>query len=122
MQKFKIILYSTSDGIRKQIRDAFKGYLYEVVEITDSVKAPRVNINEQQQVGTVTRLNLPHKVDAVVTTSALNSKVEGLAATLGLKQGRNDVYPVVIPEAMDFLRDKLAKHGELVLVGGDQAK
>jgi hypothetical protein len=52
----------------------------------------------------------------------MNSKAEGLAATLALKQERNDVYPVVLPEGIDFLRTKLDEHQRLVLVGSDQAK
>lgn len=120
--KQKITLYSTSDTIRKAIRTAFKGAAYEVFEVTDSVQAPRANINEHQQSGTVTRLKLPDKVDVVVSVAALNSKTEGLAATLALRQGRRDVYAVVLPEALNWLRDLLTKKGELVLVGSDQAK
>lgn len=122
MQKQRITLYSTSDTIRSAIRTAFKGHAYEVFEVTDSAKMPRPNINEQQQAGAVGRLSLPDRVDAVVSTAALNSKIEGLAATLGLKQGRNDVYAVVLPEALDWLRDRLSRQGKLVLVGSDQAK
>jgi hypothetical protein len=122
LKKLKITLYSTSDSIRKVIREAFKGHAYTVNEITDSVKAPRVSINEEQQMGTVGRLNLPDRVDAIVSVAALNSKTEGLAATLALKQNRNDVYAVVMPEGMDWLRGKLDKYGELVLVGADQAR
>lgn len=122
MKKQKIILYSTDNAIRSAIREAFKGYAYEVWEITDSAKMPRPSINEHQQVGTFKRLKLPDVVDFVVSKSALNSKTEGLAAGLALKQGRNDVYAVVLPEALNWLRDQLAKRGELVLVGADQGK
>jgi hypothetical protein len=120
--KLKITLYSTDNAIRSAIREAFKGYAYEVWEVTDSAKMARAGINEQQQTGTYRRLSLPDVVDYVVSKSALNSNTEGLAANLALKQGRNDVYAVVIPEALDWLRDKLAKKGELVLVGADQGK
>lgn len=117
-----VTLYSADGAIRSAIRNAFEGENYHVVEITDSSKFSRPGINEQQQEGAVGRLRLPDTVDLVVTRSALNSRTEGLAATLGLKQKRNDVYAVVIPEAMDFIRDRLTKRGSLVLVGADQAK
>lgn len=120
--KQKITLYSTSDPLRSAIRKAFKGYGYVVHEVTDGMKLTRAGINEEQQVGAVGRLTLPDKVDAVISIAALNSKSEGLAATLALKQGRNDVYAVVLPEALDWLRDLLTSRGELVLVGADQAK
>lgn len=123
MNKQQITLYSTSDALRKTIRTAFKGAAYEVWEVTDGAKVTTTaGANVKQQPGTAGRLNLPDRVDAVVTNSALNSKSEGLAATLGLKQDRNDVYAVVLPEALDWLRDRLAKYGELILVGADQAK
>lgn len=121
-QKLEITLYSTSDTVRSAIRTAFKGSGYSVKEITDSTKAPRSDLNETQQPGTAGRLNLPDRVDAVVSVAALNAKTEGLAATLGLKQGRNDCYAVVLPEALNWLRDQLDKHGSLVLAGSDQAK
>lgn len=122
MIKQKITLYSVNAVLRSQIREAFEGYAYEVHEVTDGTKMPRSDINETQQAGTAGRLVLPAKVDAVVSTTGLNSKTEGLAATLGLKQRRNDVYAVVLPEAIDWLRDLLARRMELVLVGADQAK
>ena len=122
MEKLKITLYSVDNGIRSAIRTAFTGAGYIVTEITDSSKLPRADINEKQQPGTFGRLNLPHKVDAVISTAALNRKTEGLAASLALKQNRNDVYPIVLPEAFDFLRARLANFGELTLVGADQAK
>lgn len=122
-QKLKITLYSTSATIRSQVRTAFEGHAYHVVEITDSVKATHTKgVNEKQQDGTIGRLRLPLKVDAIVSVSGLNRATEGLAATCALRQGRNDVYPVVLPEALDFLRDLLDRKGELVLVGSDQAK
>ncbi|AAN12802.1 gp160 [Mycobacterium phage Omega] len=109
-------------GIRSAIRTAFEGAGYAVKEVTDSSRPPRVDIDEEQQPGTISRLRLPDRVDAVVTKTGLNSRVEGLAASLALKQGRNDVYCYVIPDALDALRAKLDRMGELVLVGGDQAK
>lgn len=123
MKKLKITLYSTSDTIRSKIRTAFEGHGYHVVEVTDSTKATQTKgVNEKQQAGAIGRLSLPDRVDAVVTASALNKQSEGLAATLGLKQGRNDVYAVVLPEALDWLRGLLDRKEELVLVGADQAK
>lgn len=123
LKKLKITLYSTSDTIRSKIRTAFEGHGYHVVEVTDSTKATHAKgVNEKQQEGAIGRLSLPHKVDAVVSTSGLNSKIEGLAATCGLKQNRNDVYAVVLPEALDWLRGLLDRKEELVLVGADQAK
>lgn len=121
-QQQKITLYSTSDAIRRTIRDAFKGAAYDVHEITDAAKVARGDINETQQPGANGRLALPDKVDVVVSTASLNSRSEGLAATLGLKQGRNDVYAIVLPEALNWLRDLLSKRSELVLIGADQAK
>lgn len=123
MKKQKITLYSTSSSIRAQIREAFEGYGYHVLEVTDSTKATKAKgVNEEQQDGTIGRLRLPEKVDAIISTSGLNRKTEGLAATCALRQGRNDVYAIVIPEALNFLRGLLDRHGELVLVGADQAQ
>lgn len=121
MKKLRITLYSCNASTRSVIRKAFKGFQYDVIEVTDSSSAVAAKPNERRQ-DAIIRLDLPDKVDFVVTTAALNSRTEGLAATLGLKQGRNDVYAVVLPEAMNFLREQLDKRGELVLVGADQAK
>ncbi len=121
--KLKITLYSTSASIRSQLRTAFEGHNYHLVEITDSVKATHTKgVNERQQDGTIGRLNLPLKVDAIVSVAALNRATEGLAATCALRQGRNDVFPIVLPEGLDYLRDLLDRKAELVLVGADQAK
>lgn len=117
-----ITLYSCDIGVRAAIRNLFEGEAVEVFEVTDSTKFTRENINEQRQEGTIGRLNLPGNVDYVVTKSALNRKTEGLAATLALQQDRNDVLAVVLPEAIDFLRNQLDRRGSLVLVGSDQAK
>lgn len=113
--KLKITLYSTDNALRSAIREAFDGVAYEVLEITDSAKMARSNINEQQQAHAYGRLSLPSNVDYVVTRSSLNLDTERLAARLG-------TFPVVIPEALDWLRDKLAKRGELILVGADQGR
>ncbi|AGS82447.1 hypothetical protein SEA_YEET_147 [Mycobacterium phage Yeet] len=121
-KKLKVTLYSSDNGIRSAIRTAFSGAGYDLLEITDASKAPRVDLNEEQQPGTIGRLQLPERVDAVVTKTGLNARVEGLAASLALKQSRNDVYCYVIPEALDALRAKLDRMGELVIAGGDQAK
>lgn len=121
-EKLRIDLYSVDMGIRSVIRSAFEGTGYELTEFTDTSKMLRDNVNEVQQPGTVGRLNLPQRVDAIVTKTGLNRAVEGLAATHGLRQGRNDVYCYVLPEAMPALRGKLSKLGSLVIVGGDQAR
>ncbi|QRY51784.1 hypothetical protein [Mycolicibacterium septicum] len=120
--KLRITLYSTDNSVRSAIRTAFEGAGYHVEEVTDSTKMPRKDINEIQQDGAVGLLKLPDKIDGVITTSALNKRSEGLAATLGLKQQRNDVYVYVLPEALDFLRTKLSKAGELTLVGAEQSR
>jgi DNA-binding response OmpR family regulator len=120
--KQRITLYSADAAIRKAIRDAFEGVGYDVLEITDASKAERPDINEQRQEGTIGRLRLPDRVDAVVSRTGLNSKSEGLAASLALKQSRNDVYVYVLPEAMDALRAKLDRLGDIVIAGADQAK
>lgn len=122
MSKLKVILYSCDMGIRAKIRKAFKGEGYEVIEVTDGSKFAREGINEQQQQHALSRLTLPDDVDYVVSTAALNRKTEGLAASLALRQGRNDVYPVVLPEGEAYLRTQLDRRGQLVLVGADQAK
>lgn len=122
MSKLKITLYSADAAIRSAIRTAFEGAGYDLLEITDASKPERVGINEERQEGTIGRLRLPDRVDAVVSRSGLNSKSEGLAASLALKQNRNDVYVYVIPEAMDALRGKLDRLGDIVICGADQAK
>lgn len=116
----KITLYSVDNTIRSAVRKAFQND--EVLEITDSSKFSRGTVNERRQEATLGRLALPDEVDYVVSKAALNSKTEGLAATLGLRQGRGDVYAVVLPEGLDWLRDQLGRRGSLVLVGSDQAK
>ena len=118
----KLTLYSVDSALRSAIRKEFAGDQCEVLEVTDSSKFARPGVNEQQQTASMGRLELPDTVDMVVSRSGLNSKTEGLAATLGLKQSRNDVYAVVIPEALDYLRSRLDRTDELVLVGADQAK
>ena len=122
MSKLKITLYSADATIRSAIRTAFEGAGYDILEVTDASKPPRVDVNEERQEGTVGRLRLPDRVDAVVTRTGLNSKSEGLAASLALKQGRNDVYVYVLPEALDALRAKLDRLGDIVIAGSDQAK
>lgn len=121
VKSLSIELFSCDDTIRSAIRTAFKGNQYSLTEITDSKKPPRTDINEQRQ-STIGRLDLPDRVDFVVSRSALNRKTEGLAATLALKQNRSDVYAVVLPEGLDWLRTKLDERQNLVLVGSDQAK
>lgn len=120
--KLNVILYSADNAIRSAIRAAFEGENYHVVEVTDSAKFARQRINEERQDGAIGRLALPDNADYVVSRSSLNSRIEGLAATLALKQGRNDVMAVIIPEAMDWLRSQLGNRGSLVLVGADQSR
>ncbi|MCG7607136.1 hypothetical protein [Mycobacterium sp. CnD-18-1] len=122
IEKLRIDLYSCDMGIRSAIRTAFQGAGYTVTEHTDSSRPERVDINEVRQPGAVGRLSLPECVDAVVTKTGLNRASEGLAATLALKQSRNDVYCYVLPEALDALRTKLSKLGSLTIVGSDQAR
>ena len=121
MEKKRITLYSCNMALRSAVRKSFEGVQYEVIEVTDSVSMAPVKENERRQ-DTVARLELPPLVDMVVSTASLNSRTEGLAATLGLKQERNDVYAVILPEALAYVRDQLDRKGELVLVGADQAK
>ena len=82
-----------------------------VVEHTLSEKE-RKNVNAVQHEGVY--IPLPDKADLVVTKSALNSKVEWLAARLG-------ALCVVLPEGSDYLTQRLHRQGALVLVGGAQA-
>ncbi|AID58931.1 hypothetical protein PBI_GAIA_112 [Mycobacterium phage Gaia] len=120
--KLRVELYSVDLGIRSAIREAFTGAGYELIEWTDTSRPLRTDIDERQQPGAIGRLMLPDRVDAVVTKTSLSRSVEGLAATQGLKQGRNDVFAYVLPEALPALRAKLDKLGSLVIVGGDQAR
>lgn len=113
MIKQTITLHSCDDGIRATIRKALASPQVEVVEIPDAMDL------KQAKAG---RLDLPPVVDYIVSKAALNSKSEGLAATQGLKQQRNDVFAVVLPEGLDYLRGQLDKRGSLVLVGADQAR
>lgn len=122
MSKLNITLYSADNGIRSAIRTAFEGAGYHLLEVTDASKPERTEINEERQPGTIGRLGLPKRVDAVVSTSAANKRSEGLAASMALMQNRNDVYLYVLPEALDALRTKLDRLGDIVLVGADQAK
>ena len=113
MIKQQIVLYSCDDGIRATIRKELGSFQVEIHEIPDAIDLKAAKIG---------RLDLPSEVDYVVTKAALNKSSEGLAASLALKQNRNDVFAVVLPEGLDFLRGKLDKRGKLVLVGSDQAK
>lgn len=122
MAKAKITLYSADNAIRSAIRTAFEGSAYHVLEVTDASKPERMDINEERQPGTVGRLVLPERIDGVVSRSAMNKRSEGLTASLALMQGRNDVYLYVLPEAMEALRNKQERLGDIVLAGADQAK
>lgn len=89
------LLISNSVGVRRAVRDALA---------PSKVRArgcgPR---------------SLPHTADAVVTTAALNSQVERLAARVGTWQ----VF--VLPEAVEALCDFVAARPDTVLVGADIA-
>ena len=122
VEKLQVTLYSVDNAIRSAIRTAFEGAGYELTEWTDTSKPLRNDINEHQEPKAIGRLTLPDRVDAVVTRTNLNKASEGLAATQALKQGRNDVYVYVLPEALDALRAKLERLGSIVLVGSDQAR
>ena len=113
MKKATVVLYSCDSGIRATIRKELESFQVEVEEIPDAIDL------KDSKIG---RLSLPDEIDFVVTKAGLNKASEGFAATLGLKQRRNDVFAVVIPEGLDYLRGKLAKRGSLTLVGSDQAK
>lgn len=122
VEKLQVTLYSVDNAIRSAIRTAFEGAGYELTEWTDTSKPLCNDINEHQEPKAIGRLTLPDRVDAVVTRTNLNKASEGLAATQALKQGRNDVYVYVLPEALDALRAKLERLGSIVLVGSDQAR
>ena len=105
-----IYLYSSNSSLRKLVRE-MAGARVVVVEHCLAEKE-RKNVNAVQQEGMY--ITLPDTADLVVTKSALNSKVEWLAARL-------KALPCVLPEATDYCMARLRKVGALVLVGGDQA-
>lgn len=107
-----IHLYSTNATLRSAIREEFSSRKVVVVEHTGEAKKSSKG-NEVNQSAPFGNLKLPDKADLVVTKSALNSKIERLAAGLG-------AMPVVLPEGFDYVRARLEKAGVLVLVGADQ--
>jgi hypothetical protein len=106
-----IHLYSTNNTLRKEIR-ALQGGKTIVVEHV-LAESKRNNIHEMPQRGVF--LELPKTSDLVATRTALNKKVEWLAARLGAQV-------IVLPEAMDYLLARLEKQFVLTIVGGEQAK
>jgi hypothetical protein len=62
-----VTLYSVDNAIRSAIRKEFEGDQHKVIEVTDSSSFGRPGINEQQQVGAMGRLDLPDRVDLVVS-------------------------------------------------------
>lgn len=59
-------------------------------------------------------LTIPTTADIVATKSALNKKVEWMAARLR-------ALTIVLPEAGEYLVARLKKQRVLTIVGGDQA-
>lgn len=104
-------LYSTNNSLRKELREMCGGRIIVVEHALAGTN--RKDRNEVVQEGV--RLDLPATADFVATKSALNSRVEWLAARLR-------ALTVVLPEATDYLLAALDKRRVLTIVGGDQAK
>lgn len=104
-------LYSTNASLRKEIR-SLTGTRTILVEhcLTDT---RRLKIHEMTQEGMF--LTLPKEADIVATRTALNKRVEWLAA--GLK-----AQVIVLPEAAEYMTARLKKQRVLIIVGGEQAK
>lgn len=90
-----VLLWSNSPGVRKATKNA-------VAPLKAAARGcgPR---------------NMPRTADAVVTTGALNSSVERLAARLGTP------WVFVLPEAATALADFVGRPGGAVLAGADLA-
>ncbi|RAV17483.1 hypothetical protein DQP57_00200 [Mycobacterium colombiense] len=106
-----INLYSTNASLRKEIR-ALCGDRIICVEHVVAATG-RKDRNEMVQEGMY--LDLPQSADLVATKSALNTKVEWLAARLG-------ALPIVLPEATNYLMALLEKKHVLTIVGGEQSR
>lgn len=105
-----IHLHSTNASLRKEIRALCGGKTILVEHVVTGTE--RKDRNEVVQEGYL--LDLPRKADLVATKSALNKKVEWLAARLS-------ALPVVLPEGINYLAARLEKQRVLTIVGGDQA-
>lgn len=106
-----IHLYSTNASLRKEIREVSNRKTIVVEHVLTGTK--KLNVNEVTQDGMF--LELPELADFVATRSALNSKVEWLAARMG-------ALPIVLPEAIDYMLAALDRKRLLVIVGAEQAK
>ena len=105
-----IHLHSTNASLRKEIRAICGGKTILVEHVLAGTE--RKDRNEVVQEGF--RLQLPVTADLVATKSALNKKVEWLAARL-------KALACVLPEGQDYLMARLDKQRVLTIVGGDQA-
>jgi hypothetical protein len=113
-QDVKVIhLYSTNSSLRTALRAICGNDTLLVEHCLPGRGNPKKVIHEVQQDGV--KLTLPDRADIVATKTALNKKIEWLAARLC-------ALPVVLPEAADFLIAALEKRRVLVIVGGDQTK
>lgn len=108
-----IHLYSTNDTLRKAIREMGGGKTIVVEHCLDSMRVQKKNQNEIRQEGTF--LTLPKTADLVVSKSTITSAVAWLAA-------RVQALPCVLPEATEYVLQRLDKQRVLVIVGSDQAK
>lgn len=106
-------LYSTNATLRKEIRAIVGGKTIVVEHVVTGVKTAKTQVHEVVQEGVF--LTLPATADMVATKTALNKKVEWLAARL-------HALPIVLPEAADYLVAALKKKRVLTIVGGDQSK
>lgn len=107
-----IHVYSGNASLRKAVREIGGGKVI-VVEHCKADGRDRKGVNEVQHDDAL--LPIPDTADLVVSRSALNSRVEWLAARL-------KAQVVVLPEAESYLRARLDKQGVLVVVGADLAK
>lgn len=106
-------LFSTNATLRKEIRTIAGGKTVVVEHVATGLRSPKGVIHEVQHDGIF--LPLPATADLVATKSALNKKIEWLAARLG-------ALPIVLPEATAYLVARLKKQRVLTIVGGDQTK
>lgn len=107
-----IHLWSTNDSLRKEVRDAFGGGKTIVVEHCLN-KRGQGKGHQIKHDGMV--IDIPKKADMVVTKTDLNKRIELFAAQL-------DALPVVLPEGIPYIHERLKKTDLLVMVGGEQRK
>lgn len=105
-------LYSTNASLRKEIRAIAGGKTIVVEHVAAGLRSLRGVIHEVPQESVL--LTIPTTADLVATKSALNKKVEWMAARL-------QALPIVLPEAGEYLVARLKKQRVLTIVGGDQA-